>query len=340
MTTPAITASVATRPWQLSAEAVALLKRFPPRTNPKSWPATRQSRATVVARMLTPPFLGHDSKTRCNRKLTLLKVLDWLEMQPGSTWQERWDVSGAGIDGHVDWRIRLISDLKDVDNLGPRGERIFSILGMGLVQLIGGDVLRPDLGWLMATSSPLRIANEMERVRDGEAIAKLRALRTSSTVGDSTVLPAIEKIALIMAAKGGTVVDVTPGDCLELLKTSREVFPGPAKSTRHSPFFYQLLHSLGVFPADAPSSVRMFSTRFPGQLAVEQLVDRYDLACRPVRDLLVAWRSTTLASTRSGSHRTSPPSGSGACRPGPSAPPMSTARSRRPRWKGPPPPTP
>ncbi len=48
-----------------------------------------------------------------------------------------------------------------------------------------------------------------------------------------------------------------------------------------------MLHSLGVFPADAPSSVRMFSTRFPGQLAVEQLVDRYDLACRPVRDLLV-----------------------------------------------------
>ncbi|MFI9723832.1 tyrosine-type recombinase/integrase [Streptomyces sp. NPDC052396] len=231
--------------------------------------------------------MGHDSKTRCNRKLTLLKVLDWLEMQPGSTWQERWNASGAGIDGHVDWRIRLISDLKGVDNLGPRGERIFSILGMGLVQLIGGDVLRPDLGWLMATSSPLRIANEMERVRDGEAIAKLRALRTASTVGDSTVLPAIEKIALIMAAKGGTVLHVTPNDCLELLKTSREVFPGPAKSTRHSPFFYQLLHSLGVFPADAPSSVRMFSTRFPGQLAVEQLVDRYDLACRPVRDLLV-----------------------------------------------------
>ena len=31
----------------------------------------------------------------------------------------------------------------------------------------------------------------------------------------------------------------------------------------------------------------MISTRFPGQLTVEQLVDRYDLACRPVRDLLV-----------------------------------------------------
>jgi hypothetical protein len=31
----------------------------------------------------------------------------------------------------------------------------------------------------------------------------------------------------------------------------------------------------------------MISTRFAGQLSVEQMVDRYDLACRPVRDLLV-----------------------------------------------------
>jgi hypothetical protein len=31
----------------------------------------------------------------------------------------------------------------------------------------------------------------------------------------------------------------------------------------------------------------MISTRFAGQLTVEQLVDRYDLACRPVRDLIV-----------------------------------------------------
>ena len=31
----------------------------------------------------------------------------------------------------------------------------------------------------------------------------------------------------------------------------------------------------------------MFSSLFTGQLTVEQMVDRYDLACRPVRDLLV-----------------------------------------------------
>ena len=283
----AATTQTAPRRWQLSAEASALWEQFPPRPVLATWAATGQARPAVVARLLAPPFLGGDSQTRCNRKLTLLKVLDWLELQPGRSWQERWDASGAGVDGRLDWRLRLIDELKAAGNLGPRGERISSILGMGLVQLIGADVLRPSLGWLMATASPLRIANEMARVRDPGGLARLKALRATSTVGDSTVLPAIERIALIMAAKGGTASDITPGDCLELLKTGRKVFPGPAKSARHSPFFYQLLHSLGVFPAGAPPTVRMFSTRFPGQLSIEQLVDRYDLACRPVRDLIL-----------------------------------------------------
>jgi hypothetical protein len=97
----------------------------------------------------------------------------------------------------------------------------------------------------------------------------------------------LERIAIIMAAKGGAVGDITPGDCLDLLETSYRVFPGPARSSRHSPFFYQLLHAAGVFPAGAPPTARMFNPLFQGQLTVDQLVDRYDLACRPVRDLLV-----------------------------------------------------
>ena len=90
-----------------------------------------------------------------------------------------------------------------------------------------------------------------------------------------------------MAAKGGLVAGITVGDCLELVRTSREVFPGPSRSTRHSPFFYQLLHAIGVFSADGPPTVRMLHPGYQGQAAPEQLIDRYDLACRPVRDLLV-----------------------------------------------------
>ena len=287
MTVGTGTTQPAARPWQLGPEALTLWEKFPPRPAATTWAATMRTRSAVVARLLAPPFLVQDAKTRSNRKVALLRVLDWLERHPGGTWQDRWEATGAGIDGRADWRSVLLADLRDAGDLGARTERITSILGMGLVQLIGDDILRPSPAWLLATASPVRIANEMARVRDPEGFARLGAVRASSTVGDATFLPAVERIALILAAKGGTIADITPGDCLELLKASREVFPGRAASNRHSPFFYQLLHSVGVLPAGAPTSVRMFSTRFPGQLTVEQLVDRYDLACRPVRDLLV-----------------------------------------------------
>jgi hypothetical protein len=46
---------------------------------------------------------------------------------------------------------------------------------------------------------------------------------------------------------------------------------------------------MGVFPQQAPVTVRMFATQ--GQLSAGQLIDRYGIACCPVRDLLVAYLS-------------------------------------------------
>jgi hypothetical protein len=280
-------ARTSTPAWQISTEAKALLERFPPRPVPVSWPQTRQDRAAVEARLAETPFRANDSQTRSHRKLSLQAVLDWLELYPGQTWQRRWNATGAGGDGHRDWRIQLVTDLDAAGLMHERPEYVRKLLGKGMIQLIGGDYIRPSTGWLMATSSPVRIANELAAVRDPHGIAELRAVRMDNTVGDATMLPAIEKVAVIMASKGGTVRDVTVGDCLETMRISREVFPGPTRSSRHSPVFYQLLHSLGVFPADAPPTVRMFSPLFAGRVPVEQLVDRYQVSCRPVRDLLV-----------------------------------------------------
>ena len=71
------------------------------------------------------------------------------------------------------------------------------------------------------------------------------------------------------------------GDCLELLRLAEDQHAGTAAS---SPYFYQLLRATGVFGGTAPT-VRGLRTQ--GQLSCEQLIDRYGLTCRPVRDLLV-----------------------------------------------------
>lgn len=269
---------------QLSAEARAVMDRFPPRPVPASWDATAADRFAVARRLLAPPFLLDNVKSRYARKLTMLKILDWLELYPGTTWQQRWNASGAEAG---DWRDRAVADLEAADLAGPRSEKLRPRLGEGMAALLGGDVIRPGLPWLLTTGSPAGFGREMSRRRDPAGFAALQKLRETTAIGNSTFDPAVERIALIVTAKGGLVADITPGDCMELLEYCLRVFSDGTRINRHSPFFYQLLHSAGVFPPAAPATVRMISTMFAGQQSVEQLVDRQDLACRPVRDLLV-----------------------------------------------------
>jgi integrase len=272
--------------WRMSAEASALRERFPPRPVPAAWPAACQDRSTIVRFLLHGSNAAAGARQRFDRRTTLLRVLDWLEGYPGSNWQQRWKATGVEEDPAVDWRARLLVELRAAGRLGQHARELHNVLGLGLLQLLGADVLRPDLGWLLSTGSPTRVALEMARIRDPGGFAALRAAGAASAIGAGTVGGAIERIARIAAAKGGTVRQITPGDCIDLLVAARRVFPD-SRSRHHSPFFYQLLHATGALPAGAPASVRMFSTLFLGQLSVEQLVDRYDLACRPIRDLLV-----------------------------------------------------
>jgi hypothetical protein len=134
------------------------------------------------------------------------------------------------------------------------------------------------------------------------------------------------------------------------------VFTAGTQANRHSPFFYQILHTAGIFPPGAPPTVRMINPKIAGQHSVEQLVDRYDLACRPVRDLLVDylrerqpgidytalvklavslalcfWKDIEAHHPGIGSLCTcrpaSPPGGRSASRRGPSASPAAASRS-------------
>jgi integrase len=271
---------------KLSAEASALRERFPPRPVPERWQATCQDRRAVLARLLAPPFRLDSAAGQHQRRFGLIRTLEWLAAQPGHTWQERWIASGASADGRVDWRRLPLQWLRSTGRIAPSNTTAYKTLGAGLLQLICGDVIRPDLAWLLTTASPQNLAAEMARVRDPDGFAKLHALSQTSATGVVTATGALARIAFIMAAKGGTVRDITVGDSLELVEISAVECDQYGRGGK-GPYFYQLLHAMGVFPADAPPTVRMFSPMYQGQLTPEQLIDRYDLACRPVRDLLV-----------------------------------------------------
>jgi integrase len=143
-------------------------------------------------------------------------------------------------------------------------------------------VIRPSLAWLLSTATPKRLAAEMARTRDPAGFAELTARCTTHPVGEATARVALHRIAALMAAKGGVVADITVGDCLQLLGLAAEVCQVPHY---RSPYFYQLLHALGVFGDAVAPTVRALNGQ--RQLTVEQLIDRCGIGCRPVRDLLV-----------------------------------------------------
>ena len=133
----------------------------------------------------------------------------------------------------------------------------------------------------------------MARTRDPAAFAGLTALCQSGSVGAFARLAALDKIAVIMAAKGGVPAGITVGDCIELLDVVAAVRTGKDRHP-HSPLFYQLLRSWGAFGQDAPAAMRALAGR--GKPTCEQLIDRYGIACQPVRDVLVDYLRERQAS--------------------------------------------
>ncbi len=77
---------------RLTAEAAVLWQKFPPRVPAVRWPATLAGRDTVVRDAMGCPYAaGENDQSRYFRRLGVIRMLDWLQAQPGSTWQERWD---------------------------------------------------------------------------------------------------------------------------------------------------------------------------------------------------------------------------------------------------------
>jgi len=278
---------VQARPRQMTAEAVALWARYPSRPVAGDWPGTRLGRAEIV-RMLSQYTASRGIDRQGQLRRGLLKILSWLELQPGDSWQQRWRASGAEKDGRVDWRQNAVAQLCGAGLMRRDATMIPKTFGGTLAWMISADILRPRLNWLLVTDSPHSLMDPMAHARDRGGVAALQACTHRSAVSVSSRVAALEKIAVILAAKGGLVSEITVGDCMDLLAACCTEYPD-TRSHHHSTLFYQLLHRAGMLNPGAPPTVRMFSPMFGGKLTPESLVDRYDLACRPVRDLLVAY---------------------------------------------------
>lgn len=232
-----------------------------------------------MTQLASPPFAP--AKAHHNRRtLGVGLLLDWLGDQPGSTWQDRWFSSGADTAGAA-WRTVPTAWL------GSRGDHFLShqlALIAAVPTAICGDVFRPSLSWLVGggpAGGGLLVRN-MAATRDPDGYGRFRALcdgDTSITAMAATRM--LYRSALIVACKGGLLANITVGDVIELFDA--EIDRGNSSDGRA--LLYRTLHKMGGFEASAPPTLRALRTA--GPRTPDQLIDRYHLACRPVRDLLV-----------------------------------------------------
>ena len=98
------------------------------------------------------------------------RVLGWLAEQPGATWQARWLVSGADAMGNAQWWRPLLA-------CGRRNARAgvstSSNLRVCALLLIGADVIRPSLDWVLTPRAPQNLVAVMARARDPDGFAEL-----------------------------------------------------------------------------------------------------------------------------------------------------------------------
>ena len=257
-----------------------LRAQFPARPVEACWPETTRSLEDTARRLTSPPFLAAANATRAGRRRGVITLLRWLSTIPGESWQQRWLASGVEEHPGPTW-VKL--PLAWLDGRGESAAGNADRLSSGLLMLICGDVIRPGMAWVL-TRTHRYLAATMARTRDPDGFARLRKLCTAGPAGARMDAQIAEtRIATLLACKGGRIDAITVGDCVELVDTQRLVH---ARGGQKKVDFYLRLRALGIFPPDAPATIRAFGLA-GGQLSIEELVDRYRLRCTPVRDLIV-----------------------------------------------------
>ncbi|MEU8048430.1 hypothetical protein [Micromonospora haikouensis] len=202
---------------------------------------------------------------RRDKHLATRRVLEWLARLPADIWQDRWLLGGdPQPPGWV-----------PPEFVGPRRWQYFT--GIGVLIILG--VVRPSYPWLFG-NRPQHVYDAYRRRHQADAFAELERL-AAQRVG----APMHARQALTILTR---LVIYTGKDLHELHVRDLTAYAAARTATgRYATalaFAYDLLRAIGGL-AGAPPSFRQASAR--GQLTVAELVDRYPIACRPMRDVLV-----------------------------------------------------
>lgn len=223
--------------------------------------ATREELGRLAEALLDQPTYHQ----RWRHALALTRILDWLEAFPAENWQDRWLLSGAEEAGRQ-W---------GPPDLGPALRQRIT-LGLGILIVL--RAVRPSYAWL-SSSRLLGVYASFRRHNQAEVFADIERHAARSR-GREYAAEAVHALTRMVIVTGKPLRELTLAD-FDNYAAARQVCGSKVAAL---PMAYELLHAVGGVNG-LPSSLRAAQAR--GQLSVAELVDRYPVANKEVRDVLV-----------------------------------------------------
>jgi hypothetical protein len=168
----------------------------------------------VLAEMIAASSDLDETGAQQRRRLGMVRLLGWLSEQSGDTWQQRWETSGADASGNADWWKPMLAWARP--QRPHCGVTLSSNMRVCALMLVCADVIRPTVEWVLNPRAPQNLVPLMATLRDPDGFTELGALCDASHAGRTLKGAALRRAATILVVKGGTLRDVTVGDCLEL----------------------------------------------------------------------------------------------------------------------------
>ncbi|OIJ88134.1 hypothetical protein BIV25_37120 [Streptomyces sp. MUSC 14] len=232
------------------------------RPTPGREKASRAALVELARGLLVEPTA--QQRSRQDRAMT--RVLDWLGELPGEDWQDRWLLSGSDTLGKQ-W--------------GPPGlspsQRCRLTAGLGVLIVL--RAVRPSYAWLCG-SRLLGVYDAYRRHNQAEVFAQLQDRADGREGCDEHAAEALNLLTRMVIVTGKDLLDLQVEDFEEYAAARR----ASGRTVASLPFAYEILHAVGGLK-DAPPTLR--HARAPGQLTPAELIDRYPIAHREIRDVLV-----------------------------------------------------
>jgi hypothetical protein len=238
-------------------------------------PVDRMSIEDILALL---PVLPDWPATTVHRNIRLngaTTILRWLLTHPGEGWQDRWTASGADHD--MSWIEKLApSDTRLA--VTKRQEHI-----AGLACLLMCRVVLPSYDFLAAYRST-GLLDRVHKIMRPEVFNRLEKAAVERGLSGRDRSDALGLISKIVLHTGKDVDTLTAQDVLEVYAWSVHAHPR-RKQIPGLHVAWDVRSVIGVTPAEL--TLRAALRR--GQRSTTELVDDYDIGCRPIRDVLIRY---------------------------------------------------